>query len=70
MGKACKMIKEAVDIDNKDPENWITWGLIMRKVGNYKIAKHKFEMALKLDPENETALYELSLLKTIMELDS
>ena len=70
MSKACKMIKEAIDIDSNDPENWITWGLIMRKVGNYKISKIKFEKALKLDPSNETAKYELELLNRIIELDS
>jgi len=70
MSKACKLIKEAVDLEPKDPDNWITWGLIMRKVGNYKIAKHKFKYALKLEPGNETAIYELELLDRIIELDS
>lgn len=70
MGKACKMIKEAIELEPEDPDNWITWGLIMRKVGNYKIAQHKFKKALKLDPDNETAKYELELLERIIELDS
>lgn len=70
MGKACKMIKQAVELEPKDADNWITWGLIMLKVGNYKISKHKFIKALKLDPENEVAKKELELLENIMELDS
>lgn len=69
-GKACKMIKEGIEADPTDADNWVTWGLIMRKVGNYKIAQHKFNKALKLDPENETAKYELELLDRILELDS
>lgn len=70
MGKACKMIKEGIFLDPKDPENWIVWGLIMRKVGNYKLAKQKFEKALSLEPQNTTAKYELDLLQRIMQLDS
>jgi len=33
MSKAIKQIKKAVDINDKEPENWLVWGLIMRKVG-------------------------------------
>jgi glycerol uptake facilitator-like aquaporin len=35
----------------------------MRSVGNYVSAKHKFERALKHDPENETAMFELEILQ-------
>lgn len=45
------------------------WGLILRTAGNYAAAKHKFDQALKLEPENETALFEMDLLNKIMELD-
>jgi Tfp pilus assembly protein PilF len=38
MSKACKLIKEAIEIDPSDADNWITWGLILRKVGSYKLA--------------------------------
>ena len=41
----------------------------MRTVGNYLSAKHKFERALKLDPDNETAQFELTILSAIMNLD-
>lgn len=41
----------------------------MRTVGNYVSAKHKFERALKLDPDNETAMFELEVLAAIMNLD-
>ena len=52
MAKAIKQIKRAVQLDGKDPDNWIVWGLILRTVGNYKSAMHKFKQAEKLDPEN------------------
>ena len=70
MGKALKQIKKAVQINEKEPENWLVWGLILRKVGQYKSAQHKFNMALKLDPGNITAKQELLLLQKIEELDS
>lgn len=55
MVKAIKKIKKGVQKNKKDPENWIVWGLILRNVGNYQSAKHKYEKALKLDPNNENA---------------
>jgi len=70
MVKAVKLIKKAVQIEPKEPDNWIVWGLVMRTVGSYQSAKHKFTIALKLDPENETAKYEMELLTKIIELDS
>ena len=70
MAKACKLIKEALDLHPNDADNWITWGLILRKVGSYKLAQLKFEQALKVEPDNETAKFELNLLEKIMELDS
>lgn len=59
MAKAIKKIKKAIQLDPKDADNWIVWGLIMRTVGNYKSSVHKFNEALKLDPGNETAKQEL-----------
>lgn len=50
-------------------ECWIVWGLILRSAGKYKSAKHKFEKALKMDPKNETAKQELSLVKNLMHFD-
>ena len=35
MAKAIKKIKKAIDLDPKDADNFITWGLIMRTVGKY-----------------------------------
>lgn len=70
MAKAIKKIKKAIDIDPKDPDNYITWGLIMRTVGKYPMAMHKFNEALKLEPSNKTAVLEIDLLKRIMILDS
>lgn len=62
MGKAIKKIKKGVILDPNDPDNWVIWGLIMRTVGSYKSALHKFNKALEIDPNNKTALYELEIL--------
>ena len=70
MAKAIKMIKKGVLLDPNDGDNWVIWGLIMRTVGSYKSALHKFEQALKLDRDNQTAKYEMELLQRIMVLDS
>lgn len=61
MAKAIKKIKKGIAKHPKDPDNWVVWGLIMRTVGNYQSAKHKFVKALKLDPNNETAAIELDI---------
>lgn len=50
MTKAIQKIKEAIALDPNEADNWIVWGLIMRKVGSYQSAMHKFQMAEKLDP--------------------
>ena len=52
--KAIKKIKKAATLDPYDPENWIVWGLIMRTVGYYDSARHKFNRALVIDPDSET----------------
>ena len=57
-------------LEPEDADNWIVWGLIMRTVGYYQQAYHKFERALKIDPSNETAKFELEILRKIMELDA
>ena len=41
----------------------------MRTVGNYVSAKHKFERALKLEPDNETAKFEMEILTAVMAMD-
>jgi len=66
---AIKIIKKAILDNPKDSNNWMIWGLINRTVGNYKSAQIKFETALKLDPENDTAADELLLVKRIMKLE-
>ena len=43
MAMAIKKIKKAITNEPGDPDNWIVWGLILRSVGNYVSAKHKFE---------------------------
>jgi tetratricopeptide (TPR) repeat protein len=67
--KAIKKIKKGVQKNPLDAENWIIWGLILRTVGNYISAKHKFKKALKIDRENETAKEELAIVDRIIELD-
>ena len=61
MANAIKKIKKGIQKNPKDADNWVVWGLIMRTVGNYSSAKHKFDKAVKLDPLNETALFELDI---------
>jgi len=70
MAKAIKKIKKGVILDPNDGDNWVIWGLVMRTVGSYKSALHKFEQALAIDPNNQTARYELEILQRIMVLDS
>lgn len=67
--KAIKKIKKGVQKNPSDPENWTIWGLILRTVGNYISARHKFKKALKLDRQNETAAEELTIVERIIELD-
>jgi Tfp pilus assembly protein PilF len=43
MAKAIKKIKKGIQLNPEDSDNWIVWGLIMRTVGCYTSAKHKFE---------------------------
>jgi len=69
MAKAIKKIKKGIQKNSKDADNWVVWGLIMRTVGNYQSAKHKLVKALKLDPENEAAQFELEIVTRIIELD-
>lgn len=70
MAKAIKKIKKGIEKNPKDADNWVVWGLIMRTVGNYQSAKHKFKKALRLDPNNETACIELEIVERIIELDN
>ena len=70
MAKAIKKIKQAISHDGTDADNWIVWGLILRTVGSYAAAKHKFQQSLRLDPMNEAALFEMNMLERILELDS
>lgn len=69
MAKAIEKIKQAIMYEPDDADNWVVWGLIMRTVGNYVSAKHKFERALKLDPENDTAKFEMQILTAVMNMD-
>jgi tetratricopeptide (TPR) repeat protein len=66
---AIKKIKKAITHFPKDSNNWVTWGLIMRTVGNYESALQKFQKAVKLDETNFTATSELNIVKKIIDLD-
>ena len=70
MAKAIEKIKQAIIYEPDDADNWIVWGLILRSAGKYKSAKHKFEKALKLSPNNETAKQELDLVSNLMHFDN
>ena len=47
----------------------MVWGLILRSAGKYKSAKHKFQKALKIDSEHETAKQELLLVENLIHFD-
>ena len=66
MEKSIQKIKEAVEISASDPENWIVWGLVMKKVGEYSSAMDKFKMAQKLDPKCAAASEEITILEKII----
>ena len=66
IAKAVQKIKEAIFFQPEDADNWVVWGMIMRSIGNYQSAKHKFERALKLDPKNETAKFEQEILEAVL----
>lgn len=70
MNKAIAKIKQAIQLQPHDDYNWVVWGLILRKVGSYQIALHKFMHALKLNPNNKTAKSEVILTQKIMQLDA
>jgi len=69
MAKAVKKIKKGIMKIPRDPENWIIWGVILRTVGNYPSAKHKFKRALKYDKDNVVAKEELATIEKIIDLD-
>lgn len=68
-GKAFKKINKAVKEDPLDADSWILWGMMLRSVGNYDLAAHKIKIALDLDPENKTAIYENDVLQNIKLVD-
>lgn len=67
--KAIKKIRKGVQKQPENAQNWVVWGLILRSAGKYNSAKHKFEKALKLDKNNETAKHELTLVENLMHFD-
>lgn len=68
--KAIKKIRKGVHKEPHLAENWIVWGLILRTAGKYRSAQHKYERALKLDPKNSTALYEMDLVTQMIHFDN
>lgn len=50
-------------------DKWIVWGHILRTAGKYKSARHKFEKALKYDPTNQAAKYELKIVENLIYFD-
>ena len=66
LAKSMQKIKEAAEINAQDPHNWILWGLVMKKIGSYSSAMHKFKMAQKIDPKCATASEEITFLEKIL----
>ena len=64
-----KKIRKGVHKEPHVAENWIVWGLILRTAGKYRSAQHKFERALKLEPENQTAQFEMELVSKMIYFD-
>lgn len=67
--KAVRKIRKGVTKDKKIAENWVVWGLILRTAGKFQSAKHKFERALRLDPNNLAAQHELELVDSLIYFD-
>ena len=67
--KAVKKIRKGVATDEKNADNWVVWGLILRTAEKYKSAEHKFKKALKFDPNHETAKYELKIVSSLIHFD-
>jgi cytochrome c-type biogenesis protein CcmH/NrfG len=52
-------IRRAIEINPKDPENWLMWGTVQKINGDFSSAKNKFEIALQMDPDHVLAREEL-----------
>ena len=59
-------IRKAIEIDPIDPENWHMWGHVQVATGDYKSARHKFNMALKIDPDYTQAKKELQKIELVL----
>ena len=68
--EAHKNIQIATLEDPQDPDMWILWAMMLRTVGKYEQAKHKLEVARKIDPRHEQLQYELDLVESLIELDT
>ncbi|CAI2364430.1 unnamed protein product [Moneuplotes crassus] len=52
-------IRKAIEINPRDPENWVMWGTVQKINGDFSSAKNKFEIALKIEPNHCLATQEL-----------
>ena len=68
-GKAFKKISKAVKEDPADVDGWILWAMMLRSVGQYKQALNKITVALTLEPENQSATFEKSLIGGMISMD-
>ncbi len=59
--KAGEAISRAVDLDEKNTNNRVLYGNILFDQGKYKEARDQYEGALKTNPENPSALYNLAI---------
>lgn len=69
MVKAIKKIRKGVTKASHSADNWVVWGHILRTAGKYNSAKHKFQRALKIDPNNRTAKSELQIVENLIHFD-
>jgi putative PEP-CTERM system TPR-repeat lipoprotein len=56
LDKATGLVKSVVEASPKSDEAWALYGEIARLSGEHKIARERFDKALKLEPGNLTAL--------------
>lgn len=66
---AIKKIRKGTIKQPDSADNWVVWGHILRTAGKYTSAKHKFQRALKLDPNNRTAKMELQVVDSLIHFD-
>jgi tetratricopeptide (TPR) repeat protein len=70
--KAIAKIKQAVEANPDDADNWVVWGLVLRHhhVHQLEAALKKFEQAAVLRPDQSSIQEEITYTRQLMELDA